>query len=188
MEHIERFIAIADKLYLREEISDDDYLFFSKYLSKMIPKWYTWDFKDVVSEVILYMLDMYDINADVWKKKKYMEQMVFKQASVLEEKDFKLKEWVYSYDIDMDMIESEEDITEAQNTKFIHDKIVEGIYALANTVDDLRKDILIDNILNWEPLINVSKKHPECSYQWVSQKRLELLELIKKRYWYLLEN
>lgn len=188
MNNIERIIKIADDIYLWNDITADDYAFFSKYLSKMIPKWYTWNFEDVVSEVCLYMKELYDISADVYQKKRYIEVMVFKKARVLEEKDMKLCEWWYSIDwLDILCVPDNFDIAERGNVRFIYEQLINKIEELCKYVSVLEQDILIRHILKDEPLINISNDHPECSYQRVCYKKDCLIDKLKILTWYLLE-
>jgi len=155
MDSIDRIAAIADKIYLKEDFSQADLEFFYKYMKKAIPSWYPWNADDCISESILKMVDGYDINQDVWRKKKRIENMIRRVALTSIRDVVHYYEWEDKEDIISDAWQNVVNV----NDKIIYDKIMNIIDWLRPLYSKEELEILDYHIIDWYPLIEIANRN-----------------------------
>jgi hypothetical protein len=177
MESIDRIISIADKVYLWEDFSQDDYTFFCKYMSTAIPIWYTGNKEDLIMDLFLQIReDNYKIDKNNWRKKKFLEKYL--QLFARDREKDSIRNWEKIYIEDLENLLFDEEDTPEKN--YMEVQVKNAINALRLSFSPLELYIL-DNYLLWDTPMPVIAEKFWLSNQRCHVKKDIMIEKIKNR-------
>jgi len=168
--HIIDFIKIADKIALKEELSDWEWKYFNTYISKMIhQKSEHWK-EDIISNIVLKIVSKYDVTKTTRQKKNFINWQVvgYEQSNYRKTKE----EYLLFNDTNTEDIEDNwEDVSWNFRRKFFIEKMKE-------TLSENEFEIFDLTVLNNIPLKEVAEKL-KISAQRVTMIRFALMEKLK---------